>query len=206
MRRVLLSERDAVVRPVAGRLAAVALPVVEHPEHGECLVVTRRSAINGHTGMRMSHAGDVVLFGGSLEPGETFEQAAVRELCEESGTLHLLDDPRVRVLERLGTWTTESGFVVEGFLVEVPPEFVTTAAPEPREVAAMAYLRADDVRSAGSRPELHHVHSADHQLEGEAEFESPTIYVAEPDTAEIWDLWGAAGYMVSAWQVLHAQP
>ncbi|WP_020580286.1 NUDIX domain-containing protein [Actinopolymorpha alba] len=80
MMMVGLDQRAQIVRAVPGRVAAVALPVVTHPVHGPCIVVTERSLINGHTGEPMSHAGEVVLFGGAVDPGETTSEAALREL------------------------------------------------------------------------------------------------------------------------------
>lgn len=199
--RVSLRQRPTVVEVRADRVAAVAVPVVPHPVFGPCLAVTRRSMINGHTGGRMSHAGDVVLFGGAVEDDETPMRAALRELCEESGTLHLLDDPGLRVRAHLGTWMTESGLLAEGYSVVVPEAFVEAARAEPREVAEIAYLRVEDVRAAPSVLEYHSVDSRDHRLGADvaAEFESLTMRVPHPVTGESWVLWGLAGFMVSQW-------
>lgn len=196
-----MGQRSRVVRPVAGRVAAVAVPLVRHPRLGESLVVTRRAVINGHTGARMSNAGEIVLFGGSVEPGESPREAALRELCEESGTMSLLDHPDLAVHASLGTWVTESGFRVEGFCVDLPAEFVQLAQPEPREVAELAYLPTPLIRAANVAIRAHVVDPRDHRLDGgAAEFESPTIRVRHPDTGAPWVLWGLAGYMVEQWR------
>jgi len=162
-------------------------------------MVTRRTTINGHTGGRMSNAGDVVLFGGSVEPGETTADAALRELCEEAGTLHLLGDGELAVRERVGTWVTEAGHLVEGYLVDVPPSFIAAVAADVREVAEIAYLPLRDVRSATVSLEYHRVDPLDHALGDETEFESPTLRVRHPESGEEWVLWGLAGHMVDEW-------
>lgn len=207
VRRISLAERAESITPIAGRRAAVAVPVVPHPAFGPCLVVTRRSRLNGHTGRRISYAGNVVLFGGSVQQGETPEQAALRELCEESGTLHLLEHGHLAVRDHLGTWMTESGLLVEGYTVDLPSTFVDTATPDTREVAEIAYLRVDDLRSATATLEYHPVDARDHGLGPEhgvgsdhrVEFESPTIQVLHPVTGRPWELWGLAGFMVDRW-------
>ena len=201
VKRISMQQRPHVVRTVPGRTAAVAVPTVVHPELGECLVVTRRAVINGHTGERMSHAGDVVLFGGSVEPDEEPSDAALRELCEEAGTLDLLGNPDLVVRQYLGSWTTESGFFVEGYLVVVPEQFVDLARPDTREVNEIAYLPLDDVRTSPRTLEYHGVDALDHALDEhpQVEFQSPTIRVTHPTTGDTWTLWGLAGFMVSQW-------
>lgn len=201
VRRISLAERAATIRPIAGRLAAVAVPIVVHPAYGPCLVVTRRSTLNGHTGRRISYAGNVVLFGGSVHEGETPERAVLRELCEESGTLHLLEDGHLTLRGHLGTWMTESGLLVEGYAVDLPSTFVAAATPDVREVAEIAYLRVDDLRAAVTTLEYHPVDDRDHGLgpDHRVEFESPTIRALHPATGRPWELWGLAGFMVDRW-------
>lgn len=195
-----------MVTPTPGRIAAVAVPVVMHPRVGECLVVTRRTEVNGHTGARMTNAGDVALFGGFVEPGESAAEAAVRELCEESGTLALRAHPGLTVRGHLGTWTTEAGFHVDGYALDLPAEFVGLAAPEPREVAEIAYLPTALVRAAEVEDAFHEVDPRDHRLGTEVvEFQSPTLRLRNPDTGDTWVLWDLAGHMVTEWRLLAAE-
>lgn len=202
MRHVSLDERADVVVAVPGRAAAVAVPVLRHPTFGECVAVTRRTTVNGHTGERMTNAGDVVLFGGSVEDGETGAEAALRELCEEAGTPQLLHDDQLRVVDHLGTWVTEAGFHVDGYEVHVPESFVDAVAGDEREVAEVAYLRVKDIRAAPMVLEYHPVDPLDHSLEERSEvaFQSPTLRVAHPGSGDEWVLWGLAGSMISRWR------
>ena len=78
------------------RLAGVALVVAQSLDNGgACLLLTRRS-----TALRR-HAGQYALPGGRVDEGETFQDAALRELSEELGlhynsstVLGALDDYR----------------------------------------------------------------------------------------------------------------
>lgn len=153
----------------------------------------------------MTNAGDIVLFGGSIESGESPAQAALRELCEESGAMSLLDHPELAIRTTLGTWVTEAGFHVEGFTVGLPGDFVHLAVPDPREVAELAYLPTPLVRAADVELAYHAVDRRDHMLgETVAQFESPTLRLRQPDNGNSWVLWGLAGYMVYRWRLLES--
>lgn len=82
-------EPEAVEVPATGRVGAV-LVLVEATDSGMQLVLTRRPLE-----MR-SHPGQVSFPGGRVEDGETVEQAAVREACEEIA----LDPASVEVVGR----------------------------------------------------------------------------------------------------------
>lgn len=83
------------------RRAAVALVVVKSAiDESACLLLTRRSD------KLRRHSGQFALPGGRLDPGETTEQAALRELDEELG-LTLTEDA---ILGRLDDFETRSGF------------------------------------------------------------------------------------------------
>lgn len=96
------------------RRAAVLVPVVARPD-GLKIIFTRR------TTKLSSHAGQISLPGGSLEPGDkTVVDTALRETEEEIG----LDRSRVEVLGRLDRYLTRTGFDVTPVvgLVEEPVE------------------------------------------------------------------------------------
>ncbi len=82
--------------------AAVAATLVGDASGQACFLITRRAS-----GMR-NHPGQWALPGGRIDPGETAEQTALRELHEELG-LSLAADA---VLGRLDDFVTRSGYVI----------------------------------------------------------------------------------------------
>ena len=91
--------------------AAVLVPLVLHPE--PTVLLTLRSArLN-------SHAGQVSFPGGRMEPGETPEQAALREAEEEVG----LDRAVPQVLGRLPALLTGTGYRVTPVVALLRPPF-----------------------------------------------------------------------------------
>ncbi|HEY6134416.1 MAG TPA: CoA pyrophosphatase [Rubrivivax sp.] len=119
--------------------AAVAVPIVDAghgaelaglPHHAEwstraALLLTRRSL-----GLRQ-HAGQWALPGGRMEPGETSEQAALRELAEEVS----LQLDASAVLGRLDDYVTRSGFVITPIVVWAGA--ARDLVPDPREVQSI---------------------------------------------------------------------
>jgi 8-oxo-dGTP pyrophosphatase MutT (NUDIX family) len=101
------------------------------------LILTRRPG-----GLRR-HAGQWALPGGRLDPGETPEAAALRELAEEVG-LRLGTDA---LLGRLDDYVSRSGFVITPWVVWAGPAHEMQA--DPAEVASIhriplsEFLRAD---------------------------------------------------------------
>lgn len=89
------------------------------------LILTRRA-----TTLR-DHPGQWALPGGRIEPGESPEQAALREIEEEIG---LWVDPR-DVLGRLDDYTSRSGFVITPIVVWAGN--ARTLLPNPAEVATI---------------------------------------------------------------------
>lgn len=87
--------------------AAVALAVVADEHGAPAVIITKR------TSRLSSHAGQWALPGGRIDPGETVEQGALRELQEEVG---LALDP-ASVLGRLDDYPTRSGYVITPVVV-----------------------------------------------------------------------------------------
>jgi 8-oxo-dGTP pyrophosphatase MutT (NUDIX family) len=89
------------------RPAAVAIVLVPDEDGRACFLLTRRAAT------LRAHARQWALPGGRLEPGETAEAAALRELGEEIGLALAAD----AVLGRLDDYPTRSGFVITPVVV-----------------------------------------------------------------------------------------
>jgi mutator protein MutT len=147
--RVEANLRDFSRLPVDGgdlRPAAVALALIADEQAEPCFILTLRAA------KLKNHAGQWALPGGRLDPGETAEQAAVRELSEEVG-LHL---PGESVLGLLDDYPTRSGFVITPVVVWAGDE--CQLKPDPGEVAAvyrvpLAELGRPDVPRLRNIPE-----------------------------------------------------
>jgi 8-oxo-dGTP pyrophosphatase MutT (NUDIX family) len=105
--------------------AAVAVVVVE-TARTRGVVVTRRAA------KMRAHAGQWALPGGRLEPGESPEDASLRELAEELG-VHLAPDT---ALGRLDDYTTRSGYRITPVVVWGGP-IRHQLVPNPEEVASV---------------------------------------------------------------------
>ncbi len=97
--------RVALERPDF-RQASVALCVLTRPS-GDTLLITRRAS------SLRSHAGQWALPGGRREAGESAEDAALRELHEETGLLLARD----AVLGLLDDYVTRSGYVITPVVV-----------------------------------------------------------------------------------------
>jgi mutator protein MutT len=107
------------------RPAAVALALIADEQTEPCFILTLRAA------KLKNHAGQWALPGGRLEPGESAEQAAVRELSEEVG----LDLPAESILGLLDDYPTRSGFVITPVVVWAGDR--SQLKPDPSEVAAV---------------------------------------------------------------------
>jgi 8-oxo-dGTP pyrophosphatase MutT (NUDIX family) len=145
----------------AQRAAAVAVAVTEEgfgaalpglPQHAtwserSALILTRRSEA------LRDHAGQWALPGGRIEPGESPEQAALRELAEE---VQLALDPGA-VLGRLDDYETRSGYVITPVVVWAGPARGIVANPAEvqsiHRIPVDEFMRADaPILQAGADP------------------------------------------------------
>lgn len=127
----------ATDRPQGAAAVAVAIADAGHgadlpglPQHAAwntdaALILTRRSAT------LRNHAGQWALPGGRIEPGETAEQAALREMAEEVG----LQLDGAAVLGRLDEFVTRSGFVITPVVVWAGS--ARELSPNPAEVESI---------------------------------------------------------------------
>ena len=116
----------------------MALVLVPDEAGRACFLLTRRAD------KLRAHARQWALPGGRLEPGETAEAAALRELQEEVG-LTLGPDCVLGVLD---DYPTRSGFVITPVVVWCAA--AATLTPNPEEVARVYHVPLDDLE----RPEV----------------------------------------------------
>ena len=147
----LLAHTVHAAAPGAHRAAAVAVAICEEGTGADlpgiaaplgwstsaALLLTRRAQGLGN------HGGQWALPGGRIDPGETPEQAALREMAEEVG----LSVAPESVLGRLDDFTSRSGFVITPVVVWAGA--ARNLVPNPGEVASVhriplsEFLRAD---------------------------------------------------------------
>jgi 8-oxo-dGTP pyrophosphatase MutT (NUDIX family) len=115
--------------------AAVAITLVEADDGSgqTAFLLTRRAAE-----MR-AHAGQWALPGGRCDPGETSEQAALRELEEELG----LTLPAENILGMLDDYPTRSGYAITPVVAWL--DDARELRPNPHEVASAHFIRLDRI-------------------------------------------------------------
>jgi 8-oxo-dGTP pyrophosphatase MutT (NUDIX family) len=123
-------QRIPISRPGL-RAASVAICVLLQGDV-PCLLITRRVA-----GLR-NHSGQWALPGGSRETGESVQDAALRELREETGVVAEAGD----VLGVLDDYATRSGFLITPVVVWGGP--VGTLTKQASEVARMYVIPLAD--------------------------------------------------------------
>jgi 8-oxo-dGTP pyrophosphatase MutT (NUDIX family) len=106
----------------------VAQVLLHDAEGRPCFLITRRAAT------LRKHRGQWALPGGRVDPGETAERAALRELGEEVGLT--LDESTV--LGALDDYGTRSGFIITPVVVWAEPTH--ELVPNPAEVAKIYHV------------------------------------------------------------------
>lgn len=130
----LANSRPRVLDIPGYRHAAVLVPLLDAGDGLELLLTVRATTLR-------SHAGQIALPGGRLEPGEDFIEAAIRETAEEVG---LVVD-RADVLGELSDHPSPAGFVARPVVARVTwPQAMTL---DPREVAEAFTVPFDELRS-----------------------------------------------------------
>ena len=118
--------------------AAVAIIVTPCHAGAANFLLTRRASRPGR------HSGQWALPGGVIEPGETPDQAAVRETLEEIG-LALAPDA---LLGRLDDYETRSGYLISPFVFW--SEGLAKLDPDPREVDKVFHIPLANLNLPGS--------------------------------------------------------
>jgi 8-oxo-dGTP pyrophosphatase MutT (NUDIX family) len=126
--------RDAHDGEGLKRAAVVITLVTADDGSGEtAFLLTRRAE-------RMrAHAGQWALPGGRCDPGETFEQTALRELEEELG----LRLPPQNILGVLDDYPTRSGYAITPVVAWL--DDIRELKPNPHEVASTHHIRLDHI-------------------------------------------------------------
>jgi mutator protein MutT len=107
--------------------ASVAIVIAPHEEKATFLLTRRAAKLN-------AHAGQWALPGGRVDPGETLEEAGLRELHEEVG----IEADAVRVLGLLDDYPTRSGYLITPVIMWAKTALKPN--PNPDEVASLHFI------------------------------------------------------------------
>jgi 8-oxo-dGTP pyrophosphatase MutT (NUDIX family) len=134
-RRLASFDRQAAAAGSGLKHAAVALVLAGDPDDidGAALLLTERAA-----GLR-AHARQFAFPGGRCDPGESAEQAALRELHEELG----LNLPAGAIVGLLDDYATRSGYVMTPVVVWAGRD--PALAPNPAEVGVVHHVSLRDL-------------------------------------------------------------
>jgi 8-oxo-dGTP pyrophosphatase MutT (NUDIX family) len=119
---------DAGLKPAA---VAITLVAADDGSGETAFLLTRRAAA------LRAHGGQWALPGGRCDPGESFEQTALRELEEELG----LTLPPQHILGLLDDYPTRSGYAITPVVAWLDDP--SKLKPNPHEVASVHYIRLD---------------------------------------------------------------
>lgn len=139
--RALASSNPRALDIPGYRHAAVLVPLLDTDDGLELLLTVRSAHLR-------SHAGQIALPGGRLEPGEDFIDAALRETAEEVGLAVDRDD----VIGVLSDHPSPAGFVARPVVASVPwPQDMTL---DPGEVAEAFTVPLDELRAVAPSSQL----------------------------------------------------
>ncbi len=127
--------KDRIPAPIGKyRFFSVLVPLVEMDGELQVLYEVRSDLL-------IKQPGEVCFPGGAMEPGETPEECAVRETCEELG----ISPDAVRVLGQLDTLHTYSNFTMYAFLGVIAGASLALGTPNRDEVKETFFVPLREV-------------------------------------------------------------
>lgn len=180
--RGILARRPAVeITAPKHRRACVLIPLIRSGS-GWAILFTRRAE------NLAAHSGQISFPGGSVEPGESLEEAAVREADEEVG----IPPADVELIGRLDDLVTHSGFLVAPFagIIHRPFDYVIQES----EVVEVFEVPIEVLLDA-SNPEVRYVPFRERLY---------PAYFYHHDGYEIWGLTGRIlkAFLDLTWQAI----